>query len=225
MEIAIRLYQKIYHKQREEIAMSKFKLPSREMIADREDLIEASNAKSRLNRETIDFDKPKANRIFRVHDTIIPMDYAMVRDEGNDETLCLLNFEEDHEEAIKVFLRRKALGVCYICLCVDTQDVPFIWLAKQAGHGKKEKPYHVSVRDVITHGQNEWIVAYWDDTSKTYTVERGDLADGKQPIWPTEKSEKTVEEIITDAVETTGNFITSISDPRVVSFRTGVTGQ
>ena len=48
------------------IAMSKFKLPSREMIADREDLIEASNAKSRLNRETIDFDKPKANRIFRV---------------------------------------------------------------------------------------------------------------------------------------------------------------
>jgi hypothetical protein len=56
-------------------------------------------------------------------------------------------------------------------------------------------------------------------------VERGDLAEGKQPIWPTEKSEKTVEEIITDAVETTGNFITSISDPRVVSFRTGVTGQ
>ena len=68
------------------------------------------------------------------------MDYAMVRDEGNDETLCLLNFEEDHDEEIKVFLRRKALGVCYICLYVDTQDVPFIWLAKQAGHGKKEKP-------------------------------------------------------------------------------------
>ena len=56
--------------------MSKFKLPSREMIADREDLIEASNAKSRLNRETIDFDKPKANRIFRVHDTIIPVSYT-----------------------------------------------------------------------------------------------------------------------------------------------------
>ena len=98
--------------------MSKFKLPSREMIADREDLIEASNAKSRLNRETIDFDKPKANRIFRVHDTIIPMDYAMVRDEGNDETLCLLNFEEDHEEAIKVFLRRKAL---HLSLCGHTR--------------------------------------------------------------------------------------------------------
>ena len=206
------------------IYMSKFKLPSRERMADREDLIEAANASSRISKTTIDFDKPKANRIFRVHGTVIPMDYAMIRDEGNDETLCLLNFEQDHEDAIKVFKRRNALGLCYICLCVDTQDVPFIWVAKQAGHGKREMKYHVSVREVIKLGQEDWIVAYWDDTSKTYTVERGDLADGKIPVWPQDKLEKTVEEIITEAVETTGNFITSIDDPRVVSFRTGVTG-
>ena len=77
---------------------------------------------------------------------------------------------------------------------------------------------------VVLDGDTLVIVAYWDDTSKTYTVERGDLADGKIPVWPQDKLEKTVEEIITEAVETTGNFITSIDDPRVVSFRTGVTG-
>ena len=201
---------------------SNFKLPPRERIQDRQDMVEEVNEKNRIAGGTVEFAKPQANRIFQVHKAIIPMDYANIRDEGGDEQMCLLNFEEDHEEKIKVFSRRKALGLCYITLCVDTQEIPFVWLVKQAGHGKREMNYHVSVRRLMQAGQEGWVVGFWDDKTKTYITEKDEFAKSKQPVWPMTKLQKSVEEILTETIEETGNFITDFEDPRVRAFREGL---
>ena len=187
-----------------------------------EDLLENDNPDAMMTDPHYPFKKPNDTMYVRAYNEIYPMEAVNLLDaDGQEELLTILAFKENHEEHKKIFEKIQAIKIVPM---VTPQGKFFLWQAKQKHYSseRQEHPAHSSARRCWEEAQKGWVKVFYDQNSKQY-VATSDPAMNitEDPIWPTDKWGKSMQEIVEASIQAIGNFVEDIEDPRIRQYRFG----